>query len=58
MDSVGIFADGVAVRQIGAEPFAVARETVDEVVLVNTDEICAAIKDMYQDTRACPDTCL
>ena len=52
LDSVGIFADGVAVRQIGAEPFAVARETVDEVVLVNTDEICAAIKDMYQDTRA------
>jgi threonine dehydratase len=52
LDSVGIFADGVAVRQIGAKPFAIARDAVDEVVLVNTDEICAAVKDMYQDTRA------
>jgi len=52
LDQVGIFADGVAVRQIGAEPFRIARETVDEVLLVSTDEICAAIKDMYEDTRA------
>jgi threonine dehydratase len=52
LDSVGMFADGVAVRQIGAEPFKIARDSVDEVVLVNTDEICAAIKDLYQDTRA------
>ena len=48
---VGLFADGVAVRQIGKETFRVARETVDEVVLVSTDEICAAIKDIYDDTR-------
>nr|VFJ93899.1 MAG: threonine dehydratase [Candidatus Kentron sp. H]VFJ94681.1 MAG: threonine dehydratase [Candidatus Kentron sp. H]VFK01204.1 MAG: threonine dehydratase [Candidatus Kentron sp. H] len=52
LDQVGIFADGVAVRQVGAEPFAVARECVDEVLVVNTDEICAAIKDIYDDTRS------
>ncbi len=49
---VGIFADGVAVRQIGKETFRLARELVDEVVLVNSDEICAAIKDLFDDTRA------
>lgn len=48
---VGIFADGVAVRQVGALPFAIAREYVDEVLLVSTDEICAAIKDIFEDTR-------
>src|SRR5262249_39185052 len=52
LDTVSLFADGVAVRQVGAEPFRVARECVDEVVLVSTDEICAAIKDIYEDTRA------
>lgn len=52
LDQVGIFADGVAVRQVGEEPFSVAREYVDEVLLVNTDEICAAIKDIYDDTRS------
>ncbi len=51
LDQVGLFADGVAVRQIGAEPFRIARETVDEVVLVDTDSICAAIKDIFDDTR-------
>lgn len=51
LEQVGIFADGVAVRQIGEEPFAVARECVDEVLLVSTDEICAAIKDIFDDTR-------
>ena len=49
---VGIFADGVAVKQIGEEPFRIARDCVDEVILVNTDEICAAIKDIYDDTRS------
>jgi len=48
---VGLFADGVAVRRIGEETFRVARARVDEVVLVSTDEICAAIKDIYEDTR-------
>lgn len=49
---VGIFADGVAVRQVGKEPFRIARKLVDEVLLVTTDEICAAIKDIYDDTRS------
>ena len=52
LESVGIFADGVAVKQIGAEPFRIARACVDEVVLVSTDEICAAIKDIFEDTRS------
>ncbi|MDX2168098.1 MAG: threonine ammonia-lyase, biosynthetic [Deltaproteobacteria bacterium] len=52
LDSVSLFADGVAVKQVGAEPFRVARECVDEVLLVSTDEICAAIKDIFEDTRA------
>jgi threonine dehydratase len=49
---VGLFADGVAVRQIGAEPFHVAQQCVHEVVTVSTDEICAAIKDIFDDTRS------
>ncbi len=52
LDTVGIFADGVAVRQVGQEPFRLARKYVDEVVLVSADEICAAIKDIYDDTRS------
>ena len=48
---VNIFADGVAVRQVGRETFRMCRELVDEMVLVDTDEICAAIKDIYEDTR-------
>ncbi len=47
----GLFADGVAVRQVGKETFRLARELVDEVVLVDTDAICAAIKDVFEDTR-------
>jgi threonine dehydratase len=49
---VGLFADGVAVRQVGREPFRLARLHVDEVVLVDTDELCAAIKDVFEDTRS------
>ncbi|WP_243662525.1 threonine ammonia-lyase, biosynthetic [Plasticicumulans lactativorans] len=52
LDQVGLFADGVAVRQIGEETFRLCRELVDEVVTVSTDEICAAIKDIFDDTRA------
>jgi threonine dehydratase len=48
---VNIFADGVAVRQVGRETFRLCRELVDEMVLVDTDEICAAIKDIFEDTR-------
>lgn len=49
---VGLFADGVAVKQIGEEPFRLAQSYVDEVITVNTDEICAAIKDIFDDTRS------
>ncbi len=52
LDQVGIFVDGVAVRQVGAEPYRIAREFVDEVILVSTDEVCAAIKDIFEDTRS------
>ena len=49
---VGLFADGVAVRKIGEEPFRIAREYVDEVIRVSNDEICAAIKDVFNETRS------
>jgi threonine dehydratase len=49
---VGLFADGVAVAQIGKVTFPLLKELVDEVVTVSTDEICAAIKDIYEDTRS------
>lgn len=52
LSEVGLFADGAAVRQIGKETFKVLRRTVDEVVTATTDEICAAIKDSFEDTRA------
>ena len=49
---VGLFADGVAVKQVGVETFHLCRELVDEILLVDTDAICAAIKDVFEDTRA------
>ncbi len=52
LDHVGIFADGVAVRQVGEETFRLAQKFVDEIVLVSNDEICAAIKDIFEDTRS------
>ena len=52
LKQVGIFADGVAVSQVGKEPFRIARQYVDEVIVVNTDEICAAIKDIFDDCRS------
>lgn len=52
LDQVGIFADGVAVRQIGKLPFDICKDHVDDVITVSTDEICAAIKDIFDDTRA------
>ena len=51
LEQVGLFADGVAVKQVGRETFSLARKLVDEMVLVDTDEICAAIKDVFEDTR-------
>ncbi|HKZ32878.1 MAG TPA: threonine ammonia-lyase, biosynthetic [Vicinamibacteria bacterium] len=52
LERVGIFADGVAVRQVGERAFRIARACVDEVVRVTNDEICAAIKDVFDDTRS------
>jgi threonine dehydratase len=52
LPNVGLFADGVAVRRVGAEPFRLARRYVDEMILVDTDELCAAIKDVFEDTRS------
>jgi threonine dehydratase len=52
LDHVGIFADGVAVREVGQRTFAIAQQTVDEVVRVTNDEACAAIKDIFDDTRS------
>jgi threonine dehydratase len=52
LDQVGIFTDGVAVRQAGKEPFRIARHHVDDVILVSTDEICAAMKDIFDDCRS------
>jgi threonine dehydratase len=49
---VGLFADGVAVKQVGAETFRLARTLVDEMVLVDTDATCAALKDVFEDTRS------
>lgn len=49
---VGLFADGVAVKHVGVETFKLCRELVDEIVLVDTDAICAAIKDVFEDARA------
>lgn len=51
LDQVGLFVDGVAVRRVGSETFAVLSRCIDEMVLVNTDQICAAIKDVFDDTR-------
>ena len=52
LPEVGLFADGVAVKQIGKETFKILRHHVDEVITATTDEICAAIKDAFEDTRA------
>ena len=52
LDHVGIFADGVAVRRVGDETFRVCREMVDDIVTVDTDQICAGIKDIFEDTRS------
>ncbi len=51
LEHVGLFADAVAVKQVGKETFRLAQELVDEMVLVDTDEMCAAIKDVFEDTR-------
>jgi len=52
LDSVGIFADGVAVREVGKLTFEICRQHVDEIMLVDVDEICSAVKSVYQATRS------
>lgn len=52
LKEVGLFADGAAVKTVGEETFRICQEVVDEVIQVTTDEVCAAIKDMYDDTRS------
>ncbi len=52
LDHVGIFADGVAVRRVGDETFRLCHELVDDIVTVDTDQICAGIRDIYEDTRS------
>ena len=52
LDHVGIFADGVAVRRVGDETFRLCRELVDEIITVDTDQVCAAIRDIFEDTRS------
>lgn len=52
LDHVGIFADGVAVRRVGDETFRLCQQLVDDIVTVDTDQICAAIKDIFEDTRS------
>jgi threonine dehydratase len=52
LDRVGVFADGVAVKKVGEETFRLCREHVDEIVLVDTDEICAGMQDIFEDTRS------
>ncbi len=52
LEQVGLFADGTAVKQVGVENFRIARQTVDDVILVDSDEICAAVMDIFDDTRS------
>ncbi len=52
LPSVGLFADGVAVKEVGEETFRLCQQYVDEIILVDTDDTCAAIKDVFEDTRS------
>ncbi len=52
LEHVGIFADGVAVRRVGDETFRLCQEFVDEIITVDTDQVCAAIRDIFEDTRS------
>ena len=52
LNHVGIFADGVAVRRVGDETFRLCKKYIDEIITVDTDQICAAIQDIYEDTRS------
>ncbi len=55
LDKIGIFADGAAVKQAGAENYRIVKELVDEILLVSVDEICASVKAIFEDTRSIPE---
>ena len=55
LEHIGIFVDGAAVRQVGVEPFRLCTELVDDMILVNNDAICAAVKEIFEDTRTIPE---
>jgi threonine dehydratase len=55
LDQVGLFADGVAVKRVGEETFGLVQKYVDEIILVDTDQICSAIQDTFEDTRSLPE---
>lgn len=55
LERIGIFADGAAVSQAGEEPFRIVKDHIDEVLLASNDEICAAVKDIFEDTRSIPE---
>jgi threonine dehydratase len=52
LEQVGLFADGAAVKQVGEHTFALVQQYVDEMIVVDNDEVCAAIKDVFEDTRS------
>jgi len=52
LNDVGLFSDGTAVKLVGEETFRIAKQVVDEIILVDTDAVCAALKDVFQDTRS------
>ena len=52
LDHVGVFSDGVAVKRVGSETYRICREYLDDIVTVNTDETCAAIRDVFEETRS------
>ncbi|MBW0508377.1 hypothetical protein O181_048092 [Austropuccinia psidii MF-1] len=55
LKDVGLFSDGTAVRTVGAETFRISQSLVDDMILVSNDELCAAIKDVFEDTRSTPE---
>lgn len=55
LENIGIFADGAAVRRAGAEPFRIIKDVVKEILLITVDEICAAVQDIFEDTRSIPE---
>ena len=52
LQDVGLFSDGTAVKRVGTETFRLVKDLVDDYVVVDTDAVCAAIKDVFQDTRS------